>query len=93
MKITVDVLTQMGCKDRILYKDNTYQREYFFKMDGYEFVFEESKTKPGVWSFTAARGPTHTITDIEECFGLIATEFAELGKKEFKQDLKKFLKP
>lgn len=78
MRITAELLIQLGA----VFRDDS---SYIIKSHGYEFIFYKL---PGgeVWSFEG-----HHVTDLEECFGLIASKHYDFGNQAAKYELQDWL--
>ena len=96
MRITNELLKQLGCKP-------VPGRVGCFELHsrGYAFYFEHYKRKnvSGVqWAFhvcqeTFDKGWNygHCVTDIEECFGMIAEDLFDAGRKERSTEIRELL--
>ena len=92
MKITEKILKALGCTEE-------EKGVWLLKAGGYHFYFQ-SHTHPDdtSWAFYINRDTLekgwnycHSVTDIEECFGMIAADFFDAGRKERSQEIRELL--
>ena len=85
MRLTSALMEAMGCGKQAI-GAGWY---YCLKMDGYQFYFHQSSNDD--WVFSTPSGIKHSVTDIEECFGMIQVDATKDGYKECKRELRNFL--
>ena len=80
MRITEESLTGMGA----VLCDDWWE----LKERGWRFAFQQDS---GVWWFKVETGVKHAVVDLEECFGIIASDCYGQGSDQFKDNLNDLL--
>lgn len=97
MKITETLLKALGCEVEC-------DGVYVLKSNGYHFFFQWYTHYEGTvnehtgWAFHVDRDTLekgwnygHNVTDLEECFGVIANDLFEIGKQERSTEIRELL--
>jgi hypothetical protein len=90
MKITAELLQGLGAE--ILNDAGTWKGCYTLFVHGYNFKFRKYYDEPtNSWLFIIDDDTSHVVTDLEECFGIIAKQFHVWGKEDCKEEFRTWL--
>lgn len=65
---------------------------YIIRSRGYEFRFRRQANSESMWDFKIGEdGFEHSVSELEECFGMIAVDQYDIGRRFARQEFKDFL--